>query len=71
MLLDELLAWLRISHSDCDPELQSLAVIVLGFATGDPFPIFKLLIPGSCTELIDGAGSAGSKREPEDDDPVI
>ena len=70
MLLDELLPWLRISHSDCDPELQLLDVIVIGFAVGDPFPIFEL--PG---EFIPGgggiAGSAGSKRDPEDDDPVV
>ena len=76
MLLDELLPWLRISHSDCDPELQSLAVIVLGFATGDPFSTFELpveFIPGGGTQISGGgiAGSAGSKRDPEDDDPVI
>ena len=74
MLLDELLAWLRISHSDCDPELQLLAVIVLVFGTGDPFPIFKLSILGGGGTQISGGGiegSAGSKRDPEDDDPVI
>ena len=77
MLLDELLAWLRISHSDCDPELQLLAVIVLVFGKGDPFPIFKLSIlgggGGGGTQISGGGieGSAGSKRDPEDDDPII
>ena len=51
-----------------------LAVIVLVFGTGDPFPIFKLSILGGGGTQISGGGiegSVGNKRVPEDDDPVI
>ena len=73
MLLDGLLTWLSISHSDCDPELRSLAVIVIGWATGDPFLIFKFSILGGDIEISVGGivGSSGSRRDPEDDDPEI